>query len=153
MKRRIVAATLSVALVAGVSPAHAGVERPVDQRSSVAPLLELSSPSHSSQHLQFASEEELKEKWDAAVRMGFFTPVIEQIYGLEIGESTWEERQAANQGKYEANESANKVLGSSLRWDAARGQQLGTALNGWIVAGVLMGLLGGVIAAHQAGLI
>ena len=58
-----------------------------------------------------------------------------------------------NVARYDNNESANAVLGSSLRWDAARGQQLGTALNWWIAAGVLVGLFGGVFAADQAGLI
>lgn len=153
MKRRIAAATLTVALVAGVVPAHAGVERPVDQRSSVQPMLELSSPSHSAEHSSFATDEQLKSKWDEAVRMGFFSPVIERIYDLEIGDTTWQEREAANRGKYEANEAANNVLGSSLKWDAARGHQLGTALNWWIAAGIVAGLLGGVIAADQAGVI
>lgn len=153
MKRRMFAAALSVALVAGTPAAHAGVERPVDQHSSVKPLAQLSSPGHSSGHVSLATDEQLKEKWEAAVRMGFFTPLIEKIYNLEIGDTTWEERETANQGKYEANEAANTVLGSSLKWDAARGRPLGTALNWWITAGVLAGLLGGVIAASKAGVI
>lgn len=155
MKRRVVAAALSVALVAGAAPAHAGVERPVDDRSSNKPLFELSSPEHSSEHSSMATDEELHDKWAEASRMGFFSPIIESIYGLDIPDG-FEERMDAvddNVAQYENNGSANAVLGSSLKWDAARGQQLGTALNWWIAAGVLAGLLGGVVAADQAGLI
>lgn len=155
MKRRAVAAALSVALVGGAVPAHAGVERPVDQRSSIKPLLELSSPAHSSEHSSMATDEELRTEWAEATRKGFFSPIIESIYGLNIPDDL-DERTAAvddNVAKYESNGSANTVLGSSLKWDAARGQQLGTALNWWIAAGVLAGLLGGVVAADQAGLI
>lgn len=90
MKRRILGIALSAcALGCVAAPAHAGIARPVDQRSSVKPLFELSSPAHSSQNWSFATDEQLKEKWDAAVRMGFFSPVIEQIYGLKIGDVTW----------------------------------------------------------------
>ncbi|MGV0431165.1 hypothetical protein [Corynebacterium sp. 20_84] len=155
MKRRAVAAALTVALVAGAVPAHAGEERPVDQHSSIKPLLELSSPEHSSEHSSMATDEHLREEWAAASRKGFFSPIIESIYDLEIPDG-FEERMDAvdeNVARYDNNESANAVLGSSLRWDAARGQQLGTALNWWIAAGVLVGLFGGVFAADQAGLI
>ncbi|MCT1684429.1 hypothetical protein M3A74_06320 [Corynebacterium appendicis] len=155
MKRRVVAAALSVALVAGAVPAHAGVERPVDDRSSIKPLFELSSPAHSSEHSSMATNEKLREEWAEAARKGFFSLIIESIYGLDIPDG-YEERMAAEDGnvaRYDNNGSANAVLGSSLKWDMARGQQLGTALNWWIAAGVLAGLLGGVVAADQAGLI
>lgn len=155
MKRRVVAAALSVALVAGAVPAHAGMERPVDDRSSVTPLLELSSPAHSSEHSSMATEEQLRDEWAAASRKGFFSPIIESIYDLDIPDGMDERLDAVdgNVARYDANGSANAVLGSSLKWDAARGQQLGTALNWWIAAGVLAGLLGGAVAADQAGLI
>ena len=152
MKCRFVAVALAACLLVGVAaPGHAEAGHPVDQRSSVKPVLELSSPSHSSQHWSFATDEQLKEKWDAAVRMGFFTPVIEQIYGLEISDVTWQERQAANEGKFEANPIPNQVLGSSLKWDAARGQQLGTALNWWIGIGVAATVLTAGVAAFFGG--
>ncbi|PMC64782.1 hypothetical protein CJ203_03750 [Corynebacterium tuscaniense] len=83
--------------------------------------------------------------------MGFFTPVIEQIYGLEISDVTWQERQAANEGRFEANPIPNQVLGSSLKWDAARGQQLGTALNWWIGIGVAATVLTAGVAAFFGG--
>jgi len=163
MKRRIVAAALSVSLIAGAVPAHAGVERPVDQGSSIKPILELSSPAHSSEHSSFADDEGLREAWGKATRMGFFSPLIESIYKLEIPteyetpDIDEDENdgpvEKANWEKYQSKESLNKVLGSSLKWDAARGNQLGVALNWWITAGVLAGLLGGVFAANQAGLI
>ena len=152
MKRRILAIALSAcALGGGAAPAHAGVTRPVDQRSSVKPLFELSSPAHSSQNWSFATDEQLKEKWDAAVRMGFFSPVIEQIYGLKIGDVTWQEPQAANEGTFEAKPTANDVLGSSLKWDVARGNQLGTALNWWIALGVIGTVLTVGVAALLGG--
>mgnify|MGYP006947036937 FL=1 len=163
MKRRIVAAALSVSLIAGAAPAHAGEERPVDQASSIKPIFELSSPSHSSEHSSFADDEDLRKAWGKATRMGFFSPLIESIYKLEIPteyetpDIDEDENEGpvekANWEKYQSKESLNKVLGSSLKWDAARGNQLGVALNWWITAGVLAGLLGGVFAANQAGLI
>ena len=97
MKRRVVAAALSVALVAGAVPAHAGVERPVDDRSSIKPLFELSSPAHSSEHSSMATNEKLREEWAEAARKGFFSPIIESIYGLDIPDG-YEERMAAEDG-------------------------------------------------------
>ena len=88
---------------------------------------------------------------DEAVRMGFFSPTIEKIYNLEIGDVTWQEREAANEGKFEAKPTANEVLGSSLKWDAARGQQLGTALNWWIALGVIGTVLTAGVAAFLSG--
>lgn len=154
MNRRFLASALAVSVVlGGAAPAHAGVERPVDQASSIGPMLELSSVEHSSQHWDFATDEELKEKWDAAVRMGFFSPTIERIYDLEIGDVTWQEREEANRGKFEEHQAANQVLGSSLKWDAARGQQLGTALNWWIAVGVITAVLGAGAAAFASGVL
>lgn len=133
------------------APAHAGVSRPIeDQRSSIAPMFELSSPSHQHQHWRFATQEDLEAQWAAAIRMGFFTPAIARIYGLELDDLTWQEREEVNKGKYEAHGSANSVLGSSLRWDTARGMPLGTALDWWIGAGVtalILAISGGALAA------
>lgn len=152
MKSRFVAVALAACVLGGVAaPAHAEAGRPVDQRSSVKPLFEMSSAENSSQYWSFATDEELKEKWDEAVRMGFFSPTIEKIYDLEIGDVTWQERQAANEGKFEAKPTANEVLGSSLKWDAARGQQLGTALNWWIALGVIGTVLTAGVAAFLSG--
>lgn len=159
MKRRFAAAFLSVTLVAGAVPAHAEAGREVDQRSSLKPLFELSSPAHSSEHLSFATDEELKDKWGAATRKGHFSPLVERIYDLEVPDDLEGrmENVDPNWDKYQANESANAVLGSSLKWDAARGVQLGRALDGWIAGGVtialLAGLIGGLTAANNAGLI
>lgn len=156
MKRRIVAAVLSVSLIAGAAPAHAGVERDVESElSSIKPFLELSSPSHMAEHSSFADDAQLEEKWGEATRKGFFSPIIESIYKLEIpvyAEDRYEQVDP-NWEKYQSKEALNKVIGSSLKWDAAQGYQLGRALNWWITAGVLAGLLGGVIAANQAGVI
>lgn len=154
MKRRIVAAVLSVSLIAGAAPAHAGEERPIkDEGSSIKPMLELSSPSHMAEHSSFADDQGLEDAWGKATRMGFFSPLIKSIYDLEIPESLREEGEDypevnANWGKYQSKEALNKVIGSSLKWDAHQGYRMGTALNLWIAAGVLAGLLGGVFAAN-----
>lgn len=156
MKRRIVAAVLSVSLIAGAAPAHAGVERPIeDEGSSIKPMLELSSPSHMAEHSSFADDQGLEDAWGKATRMGFFSPLIEGVYDLEIPRylEDREDQVDPNWQKYQSKEALNKVVGSSLKWDAGQGYQMGTALNLWITAGVLAGLLGGVLAANQAGLI
>ena len=72
------------------------------------------SAGNSSQYRSFATDEQLKTKWDEAVRMGFFSPTIEKIYDLEIGDDTSQEHQAANEGKFEAKPTANEVLRHSL---------------------------------------
>ena len=81
------------------------------------------------------------------------TSLIETIYGLDINDDQFlEDRVAANAGKFEQNQSANSVLGSSLKWDAARGYQLGNTLNWLIALGVVTAAVGGTVAASMAGL-
>lgn len=153
--RTALAAGTAVSLSLGLAmPADAQVTRPVDDKSSIKPMFEFSSPSYIQENSSTATDEELKEKWDAAVRMGFFSPIIESIYKLEINDDQeWQEREAANAGKFEANKAATDVLGSSLKWDAARGYQLGNTLNWLIALGVIGTVVGGVVAANFAGLI
>ena len=63
----------------------------------------------------------------------------------------WRRRRTQRRGKFEAKPTANEVLGSSLKWDAARGQQLGTALNWWIALGVIGTVLTAGVAAFLSG--
>lgn len=154
MKRRLtLAVALSASLTFGTAaPAHADISRPVDSRSSVNPLLELSSPTHAAEHSSLATDAELDDAWSAAIRTGFFSPLIASIYGLQLEDMTWQEREAANAGKLAANPAATEVLGSSLRWDAARGRQFGTALNILIGGGVvaLAAIVLGVLSSQTA---
>lgn len=152
--RTAIASAAAVSLTFGLTtPANAQVTRPVDDRSSIKPMFEFSSPSYIQENSSTATDEQLKEKWDAAVRMGHMTSLIEAIYGLDINDDQeWQQREAANAGKFEQNQSANSVLGSSLKWDAARGYQLGNTLNWLIALGVVTAAVGGTVAASMAGL-
>lgn len=151
--RTAIASAAAVSLTFSLAtPADAQVTRPVDDSSSIKPMLEFSSPSYIQENSSTATDEELRQKWDAAVRMGHIAPLIKVIYGLDInGDQEWQQREAANAGKFEQNQSANSVLGSSLKWDAARGYKLGNTLNWLIALGVITAAVGGAVAAYTAG--
>lgn len=151
--RTAIASAAAVSLTFGLAtPADAQVNRPVDDTSSIKPMLELSSPSYIQENSSTATDEELRQKWDAAVRMGHIAPLIKAIYGLDINDDQeWQQREAANAGKFEQNQSANSVLGSSLKWDAARGHWMGNTLNWLIALGVITAAVGGAVAAYTSG--
>ncbi|MCQ4623037.1 hypothetical protein [Corynebacterium sp. CCUG 70398] len=151
--RTAIASAAAVSLTLSLAtPADAQVNRPVDDTSSIKPMLEFSSPSYIQETSSTATDEELRQKWEEAVRMGHIAPLIEAIYGLDINDDQFlEEREAANAGKFEQNQSANSVLGSSLKWDAARGYELGNTLNWLIALGVITAAVGGAVAAYTAG--
>ncbi|MCQ4620074.1 hypothetical protein KBX19_02435 [Corynebacterium sp. CCUG 71335] len=151
--RTAIASAAAVSLTLSLAtPADAQVNRPVDDTSSIKPMLEFSSPSYIQENSSTATDEELRQKWEEAVRMGHIAPLIEAIYGLDINDDQFlEDRVAANAGKFEQNHSANAVLGSSMKWDAARGYELGNTLNWLIALGVITAAVGGAVAAYTSG--
>ena len=149
MNRRLGAAALAVALALPLAAAPAQAEDGPIQgtegwpASSVGPLGELSSIEQSSQDNRVAGDEEYEKKWKGAIRMDHFTPIVRGIFDIEKQPDiedqrlTADEREAKYANVREEHATAEKVLGSSFRRDAARNMQFGETFN-IILAGVIL---------------